>query len=165
MVTDNAGSGIKFIPTWSKLGGIEWQEVVDFWVGNNAMPREMAIERAPEVAVLIRDSAEKLVGVSTAQRKQVRLLNNHYFFEVRCFIAPTARKPALDTMLLVATKQTLAVHRLVNGKDTIGLVLAIESDTPKRWSKAYWPGSDYYFIGFTSQGHHLRVSYFNDAAI
>lgn len=165
MVTDLPPRNVQFVPVWSKVGAAEQQEIVHFWLLHRAMVPREALSRAGQAAVLIRNNEGVLVGISTAERKAVRLLNNHYLFEVRCFIAPRARQPALDTMLLVETKRELGTHRHFNGRDTIGLLLAIESEAPKKWTKAYWPGSDYYFIGFTSQGHHVRVSYFSDAKI
>ncbi|HMQ01425.1 MAG TPA: hypothetical protein PKC24_16705, partial [Cyclobacteriaceae bacterium] len=81
----------------------------------------------------------------------------------RCFISSAYRAPALDTKLLVETKRYFERHNKANA---VGLIMVIENEMIKQnWTKAVWPGADMVFAGNTSEGHHIRLSYFKKAKI
>jgi hypothetical protein len=140
------------------------EEVKNLWRENNILPETEMNERVKELAIIAKHFDGRLAGVTTVRKTQVPLLNDNYFFEFRCFIAPAFRQPALDTQLVVKTKQLLETVISVD-KPAIGLIMVVENPVLKRWTKAVWAGADFYFAGFTTKGHHLRVSYFKNAMI
>lgn len=127
---------------------------------------ETALERrASEIVFIIKDAHEHVKGVSTVRPVRARFLNNHFFYEYRCFIAPDFRVPGLDTMLSVKTKDFL---ESADGSPHLykGLLMIVENpDIKKAKTLAVWPASEMVFVGYTSQGHHIRVGYFKGAKI
>lgn len=94
---------------------------------------------------------------------RVTFLNNHMFYEFRCFIAPPFRAPGLDSMLAARTKAFLEQQ----SPDAIkGLIMFIENPELKRQrTKAVWPATGMVFAGYTSKGDHILVGYFTGARI
>jgi len=114
---------------------------------------------------VVKDAQGRVGGVSTSRPIQVKLLNNHFFHEFRCFIAPSFRAPGLDTLLAVKTRDFMEQLEGSSNKFK-GMVMVIENEEIKKQrTKAVWPGSGMVFIGYTREGHHLRVSYFRNARI
>jgi hypothetical protein len=157
-------SNFEFISLFGFLTSEVAEEVKTLWRNNNILTETEMNERVKELAIIARHSDGSLAGVTTVRKTQVPLLNDNYFFEFRCFIAPAFRQPALDTQLVVRTKQLLETVTS-DDKPAIGLIMVVENPVLKRWTKAVWAGADFYFAGFTTQGHHLRVSYFRNAMI
>lgn len=141
------------------------EEVIRLWKDNQVMDDQTRIDRAKEITMLLRSGSGALGGVSTARKVRSRLFNNNYLFEFRCFIAPSYRQPALDTQLVIKTKDFLERSCQHDAEPAIGLVMVVENEALKQWTRTVWAGADFYFAGFTSQGHHIRVSYFKDALI
>lgn len=109
-----------------------------------------------------------LVGVSTAEPIQVKLLNNHFFYEFRCFIDPEHRLPGLDVKLAKQTFDTLEDHYLRGDGNCIGVVTVLENDElrkEKTWRRAVWPVIHMVFVGYTTTGMPIRVYYFKGARI
>jgi hypothetical protein len=140
--------------------------VKDLWRTYRALDGEERLEeRSREIVFLVRNAEGAIVGVSTARPVQMPLLNNNYFYEFRCFIAPPFRAAGLDSMLAAKTKAFLATQ-----EDSIikykGLVIIIQNkEMRQQRTKAVWPASGMVFAGYTAQGYHIRVGYFKGARI
>jgi hypothetical protein len=156
--------GFEFIEV-SSLSEEMSEDVKRLWKENQVMDVQTRNNRLKEIAMLVRSHTGELAGVSTAKKVRSRLFNNNYLFEFRCFIAPAHRQPALDTQLVVKTKDFLERSRQQDDEPAIGLVMVVENEALKQWTRTVWAGADFYFAGYTSQGHHIRVSWFKDALI
>ncbi|MGC1242045.1 MAG: hypothetical protein WA874_10665 [Chryseosolibacter sp.] len=151
---------------WNKRAEGDIAQVKALWNQYHAIdPAEVIERRAGQIAFVVKDPAGRIVGVSTAGPLQVRLLNGHFFYEFRCFIAPPFRTPGLDTLLAVKTKDFL---QGLEGRDSKfkGVVMVIENQALKNQrTKAVWADSQMVFAGYTREGHHIRVGYFKGARI
>jgi hypothetical protein len=122
-------------------------------------------ERVNEVVFVVRNGEGEIGGVSTARPVQVALLNDNYFYEFRCFVAPPFRAPGLDSLLAVKTKSFLEQHR-DSGPKFKGVLMVIENEEIKKQrTKAIWPASGMVFVGYSPLGHHIRVGYFKGVRI
>src|SRR5688572_12565658 len=157
-------SNFEFVPVLSSANESLVEEVAAMWRKNNIIPETEIRERVNEITMVARRPDGMLAGLTTTRKTQVKLLNDNYFYELRCFIDPFFREPALDTQLVVKTKEYLQAVK-ADKNPAIGLIMVVENPVLKRWTKAVWAGADFYFAGFTTQGHHLRVSYFKNALI
>lgn len=164
MVSKNKSANFEFTPVRSAANDILIEEVKALWRKSSIVPETEMHERALELTMIARHSDGALAGLTTTRRIQVKLFNNNYFYELRCFVAPAFRQPALDTQLVVKTKSYLQDLKSEN-HPAIGLIMVVENKILKRWTKAVWAGADFYFAGFTTKGHHLRVSYFENVFI
>jgi hypothetical protein len=163
-VSTNANHKFKFIEI--KIISPEVAaEVRDLWLKSKVMNVQTINERINEISVIVRDEADKLVGVSTVKKSRIKLFDNNYFFEFRCFIDKQSRQPALDTQLVIKTKEFLQRIRNEDPIPAIGLLMVVENEILKQWTRTVWAGADFYFVGYTSKDHHIRVSYFDDVFI
>jgi hypothetical protein len=140
--------------------------VKEMWRKYSALDGEELIEkRSKEIVYIIKNDAGEVGGVSTVRTVQAKFLNDNYFYEFRCFIAPPFRAPALDTLVTVKTKSFLQEQE-GSGTRIKGLLMIIENELIKKQrTKAVWPSSEMVFAGYTAQGHHVRVGYFKGARI
>lgn len=126
---------------------------------------DMIGKRSKEIVYIIQTEKGEVGGVSTARPVQVPFLNDLWFYEFRCFIAPPFRAPGLDTLLAVKTKSFLEEQEGSVTKYK-GMLMIIENEQIKtQRTKAVWPSSEMVFAGYTSKGHHIRVGYFKGARI
>ena len=151
---------------FAEAGGVDEQDVVDFWVREGAMPEPVARERVGEVAVVVLDDAQRLVAVSTVYlRRHPRLGMD--LWHLRGFVAGEHRRSALGYVLLYGVKDHLE-ERFLSGADTraAGIIGEVENEILKKVkNEAVWPTSRFTFIGETERGDHLRVYYFPGARV
>ncbi len=151
---------------WGKASAPEVDRVKELWRKYSAIDREERIEvRARQIVFVVKTSGGEVVGVSTARPVQVAFLNNHFFYEFRCFVAPYARTPGLDSLLAQKTRDYLETLPESASKFK-GMLLLVENDELRRQrTKAVWPATGMIFAGYTSRGDHIRISYFKGARI
>jgi hypothetical protein len=158
---------VQFHCIWKKEAPDERNQTVALWKKYRVFPDEKIVEtRAGEIAYLAKSETGEVIGVSTVRLEKVKLLNDNYFYEFRCFVSPDSRAPALDTKLVVKTKEFFEQNPDQSDFPVIGLIMVVENELMKaQWTKAIWAGADIVFVGYSSQGHHIRVSYFKGARI
>ena len=159
-------NALSFECIWEKDAPDVREAVKALWRTYRALEGEALLEeRSRQIVFAVRDEPRGIGGVSTARPVQIPLLNNNYFYEFRCFIAPPFRTPGLDSLLAVKTKSFLEGQK-DSGTKFKGLVMVIENEEMKKQrTKAIWPASGMVFAGYTPQGHHIRVGYFRGARI
>ncbi|MBL4744298.1 MAG: hypothetical protein JKX87_06660 [Cycloclasticus sp.] len=82
------------------------EKIVNLWQRNSILPTGLdPVHRVNEVAVVILDDTQKVVGVSSAYIDYRPRLQEHAFM-YRMFIQPSDRTP---TMMLAVLKQTYAL--------------------------------------------------------
>lgn len=157
-------------PVFECIWGIEAHEtrsaVKALWRRYGALESEAGIEkRSHEIVFAVRNNAGDVMAVTTVRPAQVKFLNDHFFYEFRCFIAPDFRMPGLDSLLAVKTKSFLEQQQDAGSKFK-GLLMIIENEAIKQQrTKAVWPASGMVFAGFTAEGHHIRVGYFKGVRV
>ncbi len=157
---------LQFECLWRKEPSTEIIQVREMWQKYGALEGEDIVQkRSKEIVYIIKNEAGNVGGVSTARPVQAKFLNDRFFYEFRCFIAPPFRAPGLDTLLAVKTKSFLEELEGSNSKFK-GMLMIIENEMLKKQrTKAIWPSSEMVFAGYTSKGHHIRVGYFKGARI
>ena len=146
------------------------QEIARLWRSENVLTDDRQIEqRLTQVVFVLKDSVSgAVVGVSTSEKKRIPALNNHYFYEFRCFIATANRVAGLDVKL---SKETFDFLETVSKEDVdkpIGIFSILENEKLRQepvWRRAVWPEIDMFFVGYTPSGNPIRVHYFNGAKI
>lgn len=157
---------LRFECVWQNISAPETRLVEEMWRKYNAVEGEQMIAtRAKQIVFVVKNQLGEVGGVSTARPVRVPFLNNHFFYEFRCFIAPNFRAPGLDSLLARKTKGYLEQQRESVSKFK-GLVMIVENEALRNQrTKAVWPASGMVFAGYTSKGHHIRVGYFKGARI
>jgi hypothetical protein len=145
------------------------RDVIDLWERHNVVSGAKAVERARQVARVVVDAEDGLVGVSTvylAPSSQLRTPMWHF----RTFVASAHRHADLARHLLHLTTMDLE-DAFTSGRDTRapGMVMHIQNEGIKRywnqglWIHPVWPGAQWPFIGDNKRGDHVRVHWFRGA--
>ena len=158
--------GLTFQCIWGEEAPDVRADACKVWQRYGALVSESDLEpRSKEIVFVVRDINQEIVALSTARSIKARFLNNHFFYEFRCFIAPGFRVPGLDSALALKTKMLLQDREEPGGQHK-GLIMIIEHPELKaRRTKAVWSATGMVFAGYTPQGHHVRVGYFDGARI
>lgn len=141
-------------------------EVVKIWTESAGLDQNEAQRRLTELVMVVKDNRGKVVGISTAVKSHVPQLQN-YVFLYRCFILPEFRAPALDTQMIVRSKNYLhQVSKSEMEKKCVGIMVIVQNEILKKnWRQAVWRGADMMYIGNTPNGDHMRIGYFKGARI
>ena len=143
------------------------EEIVAYWLAQKALPsREQAVQRLPQVIMLLRDAGGAIAAVSTVYRQHNRQLN-HPFFYFRCFVSPEQRRKLLAARLIVSVRDFLnARFAAGSDPDVIGMIVEAENEgLNSEHRQAVWPHSGFVFIGLNGRGQQVRVYYFDGARI
>lgn len=143
-------------------------QVKEMWKNYLAFPDEVILERSKELVLVVTKNNE-VVGVSTAQLKPFKLLNNHRFFFYRFFIRPDHRVAGLDAKLTLESARYLErLSQQMEVDKPIGIISILENPeiakTPAA-RRAVWRVVPFTFIGMVSPGFPVRVYYFKNAMI
>ncbi len=161
---------VNFENLFGKVSPAVRDELKRFWKDEGALPDNQDVEsRLNQVVYVIREgSTSGIVGVSTSEKKRVTALNNHYFYEFRCFIGEKNRVAGLDVKLSKLTFSFLEEISRGDADKPIGIFSVLENESLKKhpmWRRAVWPEIEMYFVGYTQSGHPIRVHYFKNARI
>ena len=141
-------------------------ELIQFWVNNAVLKKEVAEKRVDEVVILCRNKEQRLIGVATVFKSPIeQLRNDAYVF--RCFISEKHRAPALDTQLVIKSFDILQQYVDANPDDkAVGLLIVVQNKLIKQnWNKAIWPDVGMVYIGNLPNGDHMRICYFNGVKV
>ena len=148
--------------------GVGEQDVIDFWVGEGAVPPETARDRLAEVALVAVAASGEIAGVSTVFLRWSAQLQTQ-MWHLREFVGRDHRHGWVARRLMRETRIHLE-ERFATGVDTRapGLMAEVENEEVKRvWRDAVWehvpPGKRYFFIGENAKGDHVRVLFFDGA--
>lgn len=147
------------------------QEIIQFWVGEQVLPEDVAQERVHQVMQVLRHKeSHAMIGLVSGQLKYIDAMKMH-FYNCRGFVKEAYRSQGLfiktfrDTYYLLNTDY-------VSGKNTkaSGVFVNIENPLLKNHNQAIWWGGDngevpYFFMGYSAQGNHIRIAYFKGVTV
>ncbi|MEQ8361518.1 MAG: hypothetical protein RH948_01550 [Cyclobacteriaceae bacterium] len=145
------------------------QAAMEYWKRHKVILKDEVLQqRATELVMVAYDDKDKVIATSTGVKTKVKLLNNNWLYQYRCFIDPNFRVIGFDYYL---TQQSLDALEVAGQKDAdkpIGVFTVIENPqlyNNKVNNAAVWRAYKMYFIGFNTKGQPIRVYYFNGALI
>lgn len=155
-----------FFTVDSPVSGELAREILDLWTKSAGLTDEQAKKRLTELILYVRDGSGQIIGVATAGKTYFQQIQN-YVYAYRCFIEPEARVPALDTQMIVRTKDFLQKKSEQETENRcVGILTIVQNEVIKQnWKQAIWLGADMIYVGNTPEGHHIRIGYFKNAMI
>lgn len=159
---------LRFENVWKAVTPEIKTDLIRLWIDNNVLSTEDAEKRAAQAVFVIRTETGELAGVSTAARFRLKLLNENYLYEFRCFIPERHRVAGLDVKISRITFDLLEEESKKETEKTVGIFSVLENGELKKesvWRRAVWPELEMYFAGYTKKGHPLRVHYFKGVTI
>lgn len=152
---------------WRKDPGTLRKEIVTIWKQYSPeLESEKIEERLGQLAYVIKNEFEQVVGISTAHKAYVKQLRNH-LYSVRILIIPSARQAGLATKLMVMTRDLLeSIHETDTPNKCIGIITLVENKQfAEARREAIWKASQMVYIGNSGKGYQIRVYYFKGAVI
>ena len=142
-------------------------DVLELWKREGALPDpEEARRRVHEVSMVALDTRDRVAAVSTVYLQRNAQLDMD-LWNLRGFVATEHRMGNLATRILWATRDQLR-EGYDSGRDTrgAGVLLDVENQLLMTYfNRAFWVLSDFWFIGETQRGAHVRVHYFPGARV
>lgn len=139
-------------------------DVLDFWLREDALPVPEARERIGDVHLVAVDDDGSIAGVTSAYLRHVERLRLD-MWHYRGFVAAAHRRSAIALRMGLAGRDHLR-ERFASGADTRGAGIVYEVENPhlKRvFPEAVWLPLDFTFIGENEYGDHVRVHWFAGA--
>ncbi|MEQ8302729.1 MAG: hypothetical protein RIB47_05005 [Cyclobacteriaceae bacterium] len=145
------------------------QDAIAFWKKHKVLIKEEVLQkRASELLLLAYDDKQNVIAASTFEKVKLKLLDNNFLYQYRCFIDPNFRVIGFDYHLTQKSLDTLEAMAQKEEVKPIGVVTVIENPNlynNKVNNAAVWRAYKMYFIGFNTKGQPIRVYYFKDAVI
>lgn len=164
-MADSTDPGDRYlVELFAEQSAIAKDDVVAFWIREEATPVEEAERRADEIHLVATTGDGELVAVSTAYLRvnpQLRMPLWHY----RAFVARAHRMTTIAARISMIGRDHLQ-ERFVDGVDRRcgGIVYEVENKPMRtHLNQAVWPRSDVTFVGINKRGAHTRVRYFPGA--
>lgn len=146
------------------------EQAIAFWKKHKVLIKEDVLnQRAKELLIVAYDRDNQVIATSTAIKTKVKLLNNNFLYQYRCFVAPAHRVIGLDVHLTRSSLELLeSTSKQERHPKPIGVFVVVENHNltnNKINNAAVWRAYEFYFIGYTSRGYPIRVYYFEGARI
>ena len=141
-------------------------DVLDLWEREGAVTGDTARRRVHQVRLVASTTDGRLAGVSTVFMERNTQLQMD-MWSYRTFVASPDRMSNLAAQLIIRNRDQLETA-FTSGEDTRaqGVLFDLENEGMQRHlNNAYWPPSDFTFIGENQRGDHVRVHYFPGARI
>jgi hypothetical protein len=154
------GEGYRIVPL-AETDAATPDDVLELWAREGAVPEEQAKRRVHEVLMVALDPNDRVAAVSSVYLQRNPQLGLDLFY-YRTYVANEHRMGHLSVRLLWATRDHLR-ERFESGEDTRapGMIMEVENELLKTYyNRAFWVISDFFFIGETERGAHVRVHYF-----
>jgi hypothetical protein len=154
------GEGYRIVPL-AETGAATPDDVLELWAREGAVPEEQAKRRVHEVLMVALDPNDRVAAVSSVYLQRNPQLGLDLFY-YRTYVANEHRMGHLSVRLLWATRDHLR-ERFESGEDSRapGMIMEVENELLRTYyNRAFWVISDFFFIGETERGAHVRVHYF-----
>ena len=140
-------------------------EIIEFWVGNNALSRDLSETRVNEVFCVGRDADGHISGVGTIYPRFNKQLRNSFYY-YRSFVKEDHRRSHLGIALLQFTQQALE-EIFVSGDNVryIGMIIEVSNEVLQKLNFGVWPRTGFVYIGNNAYDQHVRVYYFEGARV
>lgn len=145
-------------------------EAIELWTREHALPRGESVEnRVKQLLVVARDADQRLIAVSTAERRRVPELLDNVFYYYRVFVGAAHRNKGLALPISHRAREYLH-QRFLSGEDRVakGFYVAIENPILQQvhtQAALVVGGIDHPFIGVDERGRYLRVGWFDGAQL
>ncbi len=151
-------SGYRIFCVYGKVDSGLARELVDFWIDNKAIQNpQRAKARVPQVALIARNSAGRLAGVSTVYISMLNRNQRYYFY--RMFIQPTDRVSGMMRFMTLRTRDYLRGLKVEDKPQ--GMAIVTENrKLMDRGMRREFERAGFTCLGKTPKGFDLWISEF-----
>lgn len=157
-------NGLRFVTGWRALAAADAEAIRAFWLHEGAnVEGDNATRRLPEVVVHAIDLTGAITAVATAQAVVVPRLGQPMYY-YRHFVGAAWRSGIMSRLLLRHAQRVLEPDARERGFPCIGILLELENEGFARTlRRAFWPGTNFSYIGRGASGLEQRIWYFRGA--
>jgi hypothetical protein len=141
------------------------EEVIELWRRESALPDPREAERrVSQVQVVALDPSDQVVAVSTGYVEANEQLRMNVW-NLRGFVATEHRMGNLATNILWRTRDHLR-DLYSSGRDerAAAVIVVVQNKLLMTYfNRAFWVYSDFFYVGDSADGAHVRVHYFPGA--
>ncbi|PKQ08048.1 MAG: hypothetical protein CVT73_07990 [Alphaproteobacteria bacterium HGW-Alphaproteobacteria-12] len=154
---------IRYVPGWHKRDPKLERDAIALWKEFGALPENIAPEiRAREICCLAYDG-DRLAGISTVDIKPCPPLRNRKFGFLRVFTRPDHEQQKIAIGLAIQCRAILEAWSLAQpGENLAGMAAIYQS---AKLGRTPVGKSGLTLIGYTAEGHQLRVTWFNHVTL
>lgn len=164
-----AKSDITFKVVWEDAPEEMRAAAMEFWRSEGVITDSQRLEeRSRQLIIVATDKEGAIIGTSTALKTKVKLLNDNWLYQYRCYISPRWRGVGFDVHLTKASLKVLEEKASLEKVKVIGVFVVVENPnlmSNKINNAAVWRAYRMYFVGFNTKGQPIRVLYFKNARI
>ncbi len=157
-------SEYRYQNVWQKVSEELSAEIVAFWKAESALPANgNPVNRAQQTVVVMRGKGGEIAAISTAILQTIpRLRQPMYYY--RTFCAEKHRNNNTSIPIMLESQKALHEFNLgLEKPESIGILIEIENELiSTHYSQAFWPPTQFSFIGYSQRGMVLRAHYFPD---
>jgi hypothetical protein len=151
---------------WKQVDAPLAEELVSFWLEENALPRDVAEKRPPEVVSVARDDDNRIIGVCTAERSDVERLGLPVW-NIRALVTARFRRSSVGLALLHRSYEKLdEAFQAGDDPDVLAAWLEVQNPGLRQLApEPLWAYGRFAFVGEDAYQSHLRVQYFTGARL
>lgn len=159
-------NGLRFVTDWRALDSSDAEAIRAFWIREQAnVEGDNATRRLPEVVLHAIDDSGAIAAVATAQAVLVPRLGQPMYY-YRHFVGKAWRTGIMSRLLLRHTQRLLGADACARGFPCIGILLELENEGFARTlRRAFWPGTNFVYVGHGASGLEQRIWYFRGARL
>ena len=158
---------INIVPVWKQVTPELADELVAFWLENQALGDEASARQRTEQAICVaRDENGKLQGVSTGVIRVLPRLRQPMYYYRQYFSREMRGRSQLLPFYLQSKQVLQDYNAALKPAESIGILLELgNGKLAAAYAHAYEKAFDVTFIGYSPSGLELRVSYFENAVL
>ena len=158
---------INIVPAWKQVTPELADELVAFWLENQALGDEASARQRTEQAICVaRDENGKLQGVSTGVIRVLPRLRQPMYYYRQYFSREMRGRSQLLPFYLQSKQVLQDYNAALKPAESIGILLELgNGKLAAAYAHAYEKAFDVTFIGYSPRGLELRVSYFENAVL
>lgn len=158
---------VSFRPAWRRADPDIERDAEAFWRQESLLTTETPLaQRLSELCMAAYDEYDTLIAVSTARILHVAVLGCKLAM-FRCAVADSKRRSRLATIITGHSRELLEQWSLANPDEAVmGMMTITQTNAfDSRLQRGMFRGSHLGFIGWNTDGHPMRVAWFEHARI
>ena len=139
-------------------------QILDLWSRHGVLGGAKAAQRLAEVAAVLVDDADEVVGVNSVAPERIEAIGGRWFWVYRRFVEPHASDDDLLAML-AAAYDALSAEFDAEPSGPIGVCALVgDRDFLARQHEIAW-ANGFLYAGYLADDRQLRIRYFEGASI
>jgi hypothetical protein len=163
--THQARSDVELKPAWRLDDPTINRDTVAFWRDNNLLPKGATGEQRLKELVAVGYDGDKICAVATAFIVHVDFVNCKLAM-FRNAVSPQKRRSRIGTVITTYSRELLEKWSLEHPEEAVmGMGTVTQARELEGLRRAYMRSTHLGFVGWTREGHPIRIAWFEHARV